>query len=338
MPPGARGPVGPRPARRALLAPDSFKGTMAASRVAAALAGPFAAAGLETDVCPLADGGEGTAEALLRALGGEWLEARAHDPLGRAISARWALLGDGRAVVESAAASGLALLRADELDAESASSRGTGELIAAALAGGARTVLVGLGGTATTDGGAGAIEALEEAGVPERARLVCLCDVRTPWERAAATFGPQKGAGPAAVARLEARLERLAEALPRDPRGRPFTGAAGGLAGGLWARFGAELRPGAAYVIEALGFERRLSASDLAVTGEGRLDATSLEGKVVGEVAALCRRAGVPLHIVAGQVAAGPGALAALGAASVREAGDEEAIRAAAAAIAAAIA
>jgi len=177
-----------------VLAPDSFKGTLTAPQVAAALAGPLEEAGYQVDRCPLADGGEGTADALLVARGGQLVEVDAHDPLGRAFGSSFALLGDGAtAVVETAAASGLALLAPGERDPERASTRGTGELIVAA-ARRAAEVLVGVGGSATTDGGRGALEAIAMSGGLGGARIICLCDVRTPWELAARTFGPQKGA------------------------------------------------------------------------------------------------------------------------------------------------
>jgi glycerate kinase len=286
-----------------LVAPDSFKGTHSAGAVTAAIARGIERAGERADPCPLADGGEGTMDALLTALGGRRVAARAHDPLGREIDAELGVLADGRAIVETAAASGLGLVGEDDRDAEAASSFGTGELIAAAVRAGATGVLVAVGGSATTDGGAGAIEAIEAAGGLREAALEVLCDVRTPFEDAARVFGPQKGADPAAVVRLAARLDRLAESLARDPRGVAMSGCAGGLSGGLWAAFGARLRPGAAAVMEAVGFDARLAAADAAVSGEGRLDEQSLEGKLVGEVAARCRAAGRPLHLIVGSVA-----------------------------------
>jgi glycerate 2-kinase len=153
-----------------------------------------------------------------------------------------------------------------------------------------------------------------------------LCDVSVPFERAAEVFAPQKGADPAAVTRLSERLIARAGALPRDPRGKAMSGAAGGLSGGLWAAFGARLVPGAAYVLGLLGFDRRLDAADAAVTGEGRLDSQSLEGKLVGEVARRCREAGVPLHAIAGSVELGDSEAERLGLASVRQAETLEAI------------
>jgi glycerate kinase len=250
---------------------------------------------------PVADGGEGTMEVLVSALGGEVRTVTASDPLGRAVEAGLALLPDGRtAIVETAQASGLGLVAEAERDAWAASTRGTGELIAAAVAAGAEKVIVTVGGSATTDGGAGALEALQEAGVAT-VQLDVLADVRTPFEQAASVFGPQKGADPKLVKRLEQRLDRIAGHLPRDPRGRPMTGAAGGLAGGLWAAHRANLVPGAAYVLDAIGFDARMRRSAFVVSGEGQLDPQTLQGKIVAEVATRCRQAGVGCHAVVGK-------------------------------------
>lgn len=321
-------------ARTALLAPDSFKGTMTAAEVAAALGAGFESAGWRFDACPLGDGGEGTGAAIAAAVGGDWVEAVATDPLGRQVDAGYHLLAGGDvAVVEVAAASGLALLAPAERDPLVATSRGTGELIARA-ARDAAEVLIAVGGSATTDGGAGALAAIDDAGGIGSARLVCLCDVTTPWELSAPTFAPQKGADAAAVAELETRLERLAATLPRDPRGVPATGAAGGISGALWARFGAELCAGAEHVCDVAGFDARARAAALVVTGEGRLDATTMEGKVVAEVARRSRALGRPLHAVVGRDDSGDEVRAELGLASVREAGDETGLARAAAQIA----
>jgi len=251
---------------------------------------------------------------LLEALGGEQRMASVHDPLRRPIEASFGLLGDGKtAVVETAQASGLPLLAPAERDPERADTYGTGELIAAAIAAGARTVLLAAGGSATTDGGRGAIEALRQSDaafvlLPPYARkrtnaevtIEVLCDVRTPYEDAARVFAPQKGADPGAVERLSARLESLAAELPRDPRGVPMSGCAGGLSGGLWAH-GAQLRPGADFVLDALDFDSRLAPADAVVSGEGRFDSQSLEGKIVGAIAARCAAAGKPLHLIVGE-------------------------------------
>jgi glycerate 2-kinase len=287
---------------RVLVAPDSFKGTFRAPEVAAAIGRGLERAGLEPpDLCPVADGGEGTAEVLLLALGGRTQGTTATDPLGRPVAAGFVLVeGGDTAIVEVAEASGLGRVAEHERDAEAATSRGTGELVVAAVEAGAGVVLVAAGGSATTDGGAGAVAAIEEAGGLDGARLVVLCDVRTPFERAPAVFGPQKGADAAAVARLEERLAGQARRWPRDPRGIPMTGAAGGLAGGLWAACDAVLEPGAPFVLGALGFDARLRAARAVVVGEGRLDEQTLQGKIVGEVATRARQTGVPCHAIVG--------------------------------------
>ncbi len=285
-----------------LVAPDAFKGTLRATQVAAAIGRGLEAAGLvPPDLCPVADGGEGTLEALLTALGGETAGARAHDPLGRELQAGFALVeGGGTAIVETAEASGLGLVAPDDRDPWAASTYGTGELICAAVDAGAEVVLVGVGGSGTTDGGAGALEAIADHGGLGGARLVVLCDVRTPWERCAEVFAPQKGADAALVTRLAERLDALAAELPRDPRGVAMTGAGGGLAGGLWACDGAVLEAGAPWILDALGFRERMRAARCVVTGEGRLDEQTLQGKVVGEIGTRTRQAGVPLHAIVG--------------------------------------
>ncbi|HEU4706985.1 MAG TPA: glycerate kinase [Solirubrobacterales bacterium] len=302
---------------RFLVAPDSFKGTFDAATVAGAIAAGIEAAGGTADRCPVADGGEGTMAVLMGALGGERRSVRVHDPLRRPIEASFALLGTGEtAIVETAQASGLTLLAPGERDAERADTYGTGELIAAAVDAGAKRVLLAVGGSATTDGGRGALEALRQSDAafvlsptyeggrtnaedPE-VTIEVLCDVQTAYEDAARVFAPQKGASPEAVERLTERLDAFADELPRDPRGVPMTGAAGGLSGGLWAH-GATLRPGADFVLDALDFEARLADADAVVSGEGRFDSQSLEGKIVGAIAARCAAAGKPLHLVVGQ-------------------------------------
>jgi glycerate kinase len=302
MPDTAR--VSPIPGVRetVLVAPDSFKGTFSATAVAEAVGEGLREAGRPVDLCPVADGGEGTLEALRPAFGGELRSVPVHGPLGRPLDGSFLLSEDGRtAVVETASASGLGLVPVDDRDPFAASTTGTGELIAAAVAAGARTVLLGVGGSATTDGGAGAIGAIELAGGLGAARLIVLCDVRTPFEDAARVFAPQKGADPDQVRRLTQRLHRLASRFERDPRGVPMTGAAGGLSGGLWAAFGAELVPGAAFVLDAIGFDERMRAARAVVTGEGRLDQQSLAGKAVSEVATRARQAGVPSFAIVGQ-------------------------------------
>lgn len=316
--------------RNVLVAPDAFKGTFTAGEVAAAIARGLEAAGRPADLCPVADGGEGTLEVLAAALGAEIHPATVEDPLGRPVEAQLGLLraggaagsrnADGRAraaalvrigvgarapagttaLIEAAQASGLDLVAAEERDPLGATTTGTGQLIVAAIAAGAETVLVGVGGSATTDGGSGAIRAIRAAGGLGQARLTVLCDVQTPFEDAATVFGPQKGADRDQVRRLTKRLEGMARRLPRDPRSVPMTGAAGGLAGGLWAAFGAELRAGAAVVLDAVGFDVRMRAARAVVTGEGRLDRQSLAGKALSEVATRARQAGVPCDAVVG--------------------------------------
>jgi glycerate kinase len=282
-----------------LVAPDKFKGTFRATEVAAAIGRGLQAAGRPVDLCPVADGGEGTMDALAVGLGAERRHADVTDPLGRPIEAEFGLAGDV-ALVDMAAASGLSLIPEAERDAVAASTAGTGELIAAAIEAGARTVYLGVGGSATTDGGAGALTAIKRAGGLEGARLIVLCDVRTPFEDAAKVYGPQKGADPDAVRRLTARLHAMARRLDRDPRGVPMTGAAGGLSGGLWGAFGAELVPGAAFVLDEIGFDARMRTARAVVTGEGKLDMQSLVGKVVSEVATRARQSGVPCHAIVG--------------------------------------
>ena len=319
--------------RSVFVAPDAFKGTFSAAQVAAAIGRGLEAGGVPVDLCPVADGGEGTLAVLVGALGGETRGTLAHDPLGRPRPAGFALLEDGgTALVEVAEASGLQLVGPPTpATAWAATTRGTGELIAAAVAEGAAVVLVAAGGSATTDGGAGAITAIEAAGGLRGAQLVVLCDVTVPWEACARTFAPQKGADPATAARLEARLDALADRLPRDPRGVPGTGAAGGLAGGLWAACGAVLEPGAPWVLDALDAGARLAAARAVVVGEGRLDAQSAQGKVGGELLRRARAAGVPCHAIVGSVSDD---LALDGLASVTVAGDLAALAAAGRALA----
>jgi glycerate kinase len=299
---------------RALVAPDSFKGTFDAPTVAGALAAGLEAAGWEVDRCPVADGGEGTMALLVEALRGELVEARVSDPLGRPVDCRFGLLDAGAtAIVETAEASGLALVAPAERDAWNASSWGTGQLIRAASMTGARKILVAVGGSATTDGGAGAIEAIRDAGGIGDARVVVLCDVEAGFEDAARIFGPQKGADAELVGRLTERLDDYAQLLPKDPRGVRATGCAGGLSGGLWAAFDAELRPGAPAVLEALGVGERMQAAQLVIAGEGCIDDQSFGGKIVGELVRRARAAAVPIHAVAGTSALSEEAVAAAG-------------------------
>jgi glycerate kinase len=244
---------------------------------------------------PVADGGEGTADVVELRFGGRWETAAVTDPLGRPRSARWLRLGDGRAVVEAAAAIGLPLLSPDERDPLRASSRGFGELLLAALEAGPSALLVGIGGVATVDGGAGLREVVDSLPVP----ATVLCDVRTTLADSARVFGPQKGARPEDVPVLERRLAALPEL---EPYARlPGSGAAGGLGAAL-AALGAELVPGAAALLELIGFDGELEGRDLVVTGEGSVDETTSAGKAPGEVARRAAAAGTRCVVFGGRV------------------------------------
>ena len=285
----------------ALASPASLKGVLTPLEAAAALAaGLRRVEGVEVDEAPVADGGEGTAMVLERSLGGEWHETTVSDPLGRPVVASWLLLPDGTGVVECAAAVGLPRLRPEELDPLRASSAGVGELIIAALEHCVEALLVGVGGVATVDGGAGMRAVLGDSlrGVPVRVA----CDVHNPLlgERGAArVFGPQKGADADAVVELESRLASLEELEPyRDVSG---AGAGGGL-GAAFAALGGELLPGAELVLDRIGFDERAARASLVVTGEGTVDATTLEGKAPGAVVERCRRLGVRCELFGGLV------------------------------------
>ena len=286
-------------------APDRFSGTAVAAEIAAAVARAAAAVGASCDQAPVADGGEGT----LEALGGAVRTATVRGPLGDLVHAEWRMLPDGTAVVEMARASGLTLAGGPGgNDPLRASTAGTGELIAAALDAGASRVIVGAGGSASTDGGLAALTVLNprrrlRAGI----ELVVACDVETLFVDAAEVFAPEKGATPAQVALLRRRLERLVQVYVRDygvdVSDLPGSGAAGGLAGGL-AAAGALLVPGFDAVAEVTDLRERIAVADLVVTGEAVVDAESFEGKAVGGVVELATEAGVPVLVVAGDVVA----------------------------------
>jgi glycerate kinase len=290
---------------RAVVCPDKFRGSLSASAAAEAMAQGVRRGGVEEVVAlPLADGGEGTLDALLDAVGGSRRTTTVTGPLGDPVEAEWAMLRGGVAVVEMARASGLALV-APRNDPLRASSRGTGELIAAAARSGARRIIVGVGGSASTDGGLGAVDALGWS-LPA-VDLIVACDVTTPFLDAARVYGPQKGASTAQIALLGRRLQRLAEhyeaRMGVDVRTVDGGGAAGGLAGAL-AALGATLEPGFDVVAGAAGLADALEGASLAVTGEGRLDRTSLAGKVVGGALAWASEHGVARRaVIAGQVA-----------------------------------
>jgi len=321
---------------RVVLAPDSFKGSITAAAAAAALADGWRSVrpGDEVRCVPLADGGEGTLDVLAAAVPGAcWHRAWVTGPGGRPADCAWLELPGGAAAVELARASGLPLLAAP--DPLGAQTTGLGEIIGHALDAGARQVTVALGGSAATDGGTGALAALgarfldasgrplpagggalrdlaavDLAGLrrPPPGGVSCLSDVRAPLlgpSGAAAVFGPQKGAGPAEVERLDAGLARLAGLLGGEP-GAAGAGAAGGTGYGLAAAWQAVIVPGAPRLCQLAGLDTALSGAGLVVTGEGRYDQTSADGKVTGTVLAAAAAAGVPAALVAGQLAADP--------------------------------
>ena len=337
---------------RILVCPNAFKGSLTAAAAAEAIRAGVerAAAGLRAenstwreeiviDILPLADGGDGTLATLVAATGGEIILCRVRGPLGLPVDAAWGRLGGARsdtAVIEMALASGLALLQYEERDPRRATTFGTGELIRAALDAGCRRIVVGIGGSATNDGGAGMACALGarlrdgkgrdiDAGgaalaglasidvsglhLPPDAKFVVACDVDNPLygpEGASAVYGPQKGALPKTVRELDAALmhyaRMLREQLGANVAAVPGSGAAGGLGAGLLAFCGAEMRSGLDLVMELTGFDARIAGCRLAITGEGRLDSQTARGKVVAGVARRARAAGVPAVALAGTV------------------------------------
>lgn len=283
-------------------APDKFRGSLTAREAAAAIAAAAERAGWDVDEAPVADGGEG----ILEVLGGRRRRTIVTGPLRERVDAEWRLNGR-TAVIEMAQAAGLGLVGGPEgNDPVAATTAGVGELVVEAVRQGARRVVVGLGGSATTDGGEGAVAVVERAGLPRTVELVAACDVTTTFVEAARVFAPQKGASAAQVELLVRRLERLAQVYEErygiDVRSMPGSGSAGGLGGGL-AAIGASLVPGFEVVAEALELEERVGEAALVVTGEGYLDEQSFHGKAVGGVVELARAAGVPLLVVAGDAA-----------------------------------
>jgi glycerate kinase len=343
---------------RILIAPNAFKGTLTAGEAAAAAARGAARAlpGAELELLPVADGGDGLLEALRPALGGRLLRTAVDGPLGVKVRARWLLAGR-TAVIEMAEASGLRLLKGGKLRPLDATTRGVGQLILAAAERGAREVAVGLGGSASNDGGAGCAEAfgfelLDAAGrpVPPGARgLASLAEIRPGAAAArlkglkvtgladvrnrllgplgsARVFGPQKGAGPAEVRFMDGALRVYARAVKafngRDVAGLPGGAAAGGLGAGLAAFFGASLENGAAFVLERTGFFGALARADVLITGEGCFDRQTFYGKAPGAAIAAARRLGKPALVVCGRCLLGSRrALAARGVRGVIEAG-----------------
>lgn len=292
-------PAARRPTRL-LAAPDKFKGTASAAAVARAIAAGAARAGADCRLCPLADGGEGT----LEALGGANRKIVVAGPDGSPVTAAWRLAGDV-AVVEMALASGLTLAGgAERNDPVAATTRGTGELIREALLAGAREVIVGVGGSATTDGGVGALGALGDfVPFPPSVQVTVAADVTTTFGDAAAVFGPQKGATSEQVLQLTERLRVLAAAYHHrfgvDVESIPGSGAAGGLAGAL-AAAGAKVTSGFDLVARTVRLEEAMAEVDVVVTGEGHLDAQSMAGKVTGRVAGLAGSRGLPVLMVVG--------------------------------------
>ncbi len=288
---------------RVVVAPDSFRGSARALDLVAALRRALGAVGHEVDGVALSDGGEG----FLDALGGANRVATVTGPLGDPVDAPWRYAGE-RGVVEMSRASGLELVGgAEGNDPMAATTSGTGEVLGAAIDAGCRRIVVGVGGSATTDGGLGALRALEPLGRLRGIELVVACDVRTTFVDAAEQFAPQKGATPAQVELLRRRLGRLAqvylESYGVDVTSMVGSGAAGGLAGGL-AAVGARLVGGFDLVADEVDLADRISAADLVVTGEGLLDEQSFAGKVVGGVAELAAQAGVPVLAVVGEAVA----------------------------------
>jgi glycerate kinase len=326
---------------RIVIAPQAFKGSAGAHEVAEAIGEGFRRvwSSVEIDLVPIADGGEGTVRALVEATRGTYRTARVRDPLGRPIEARWGVIDDGTAVLEMAASSGLPLLRPHERDPLRASTFGTGQLLKEAAASGARRIIVGLGGSATNDAGAGLLRALglqllDKSGnpVPEggaalsalvriegeidpivrNTEILVASDVRNPLcgpEGATAVFGPQKGARPEDVRRLESALVHFADVVAAhvgvDHRNAPGAGAAGGLGFALIAFLSAQIRPGADLVLDAARIDDRLHGASLCVTGEGRLDGQSLYGKASLAVARRAVAVGVPAAAIVGSLGDG---------------------------------
>lgn len=324
---------------RIVVAPDKFKGSMTARAAGDAMARglrrAFTAA--QIDVVPVADGGDGTAEVLVDALGGKLETIDVQGPDGATVRASFGLLPGDRAVIELARASGLELIASGKNDPLTASTYGTGQLIAAAIDEGAKSIILGIGGSATNDGGAGALAALgaifsdaagkalalggaalaalstlDAAPLATRLRGISIdiaSDVANPLcgaNGASAVYGPQKGADPHDVRRLDGALAHFADVVERSIGARirdvPGAGAAGGAGFGFMALAGARLRPGADLVLEALAFERRVEGADLIVTGEGRLDRQTLAGKAPYAVAQAGRRRGIPVVAIVGSL------------------------------------
>jgi glycerate kinase len=312
-----------------LIAPAAFGGTLRATEVAAALARGLEAGGWPVDPCPVADGGAGTLDALLPALGGEpaTVEVRGRDvPIGL-------LDGGARALVELGAVLDPVAASADGASPGGGtrarrSSAPAGELLLAAAATGAGTLLVGAGDVLAPDGGAGMLRAIEQGG-GVGAQLVVLCDVRTAIERVGEALAGEGALSRDRARSLARRLEAVATELPRDPRGVAYGGAGGGIAGVLWAACGARLEPGAPFVLDALAFDARMRAARAVIVGEGRLDLGTLAGKAPGEIATRARQAGVPCFAAVGARTLDAFGARILDLQAVLEAGDPRALEAA---------
>ena len=318
---------------RILLAPDSFKESLSATDVAHAMELGInrVDSAIECDLCPIADGGEGTVEALVTATGGTFHEDEVAGPLGDPVVAKWGMLGDRRtAVIEMAQAAGLHLVAKDQRDPGKTSTHGVGELIGKALDADAKTIIVGIGGSATNDGGAGMAQALGVRfdGIQERINgdmlgwirrvdtkhrdkrldnvtVIVACDVTNPLtgpNGASAIYGPQKGASSQQVAKLDDNLSHLARMVKSVDPDIPGAGAAGGLGYGLVAFCGGELRRGIEIVLDAVRFRDRVRNADLVLTGEGALDGQSLQGKACLGIAALAAEQNVPTIALVGKV------------------------------------
>ncbi|HEX77556.1 MAG TPA: glycerate kinase [Dehalococcoidia bacterium] len=324
-----------------VVAPQAYKGNLTALEVAQAIERGIRAVAPEAEVVlvPMADGGEGTVQALVDATGGRFISTQVTDPMGKPVLAAWGLLGDGlTAVIEMSAASGLPLVPPEKRNPLVATTYGTGELILAAVAAGCRKLIIGIGGSATNDGGAGMAQALgarlldaEGKQLPwggaalayldhiditameprlRECQVVVACDVANPLcgpQGASAVYGPQKGATPEMVTQLDAALAHYADIIERDLgidiRDLPGAGAAGGLGAGLVAFLKAELRPGIDIVCEAIGLTEKLRDADLVFTGEGRLDGQTIFGKSACGVAQRAKAFGLPVIAIAGEVA-----------------------------------
>jgi glycerate kinase len=295
------------PYRKAVVAPDSFKGCLSAQEVASTLVSALRGLHPDWEVIghPLADGGEGTVDVLTPALGGEFRLAVVSDPLGRPATARYGLVDD-TAVIEVAEACGLKYLEAGERNPLVASTYGVGELLMAARAQGARRFVIGLGGTATCDGGAGMLQ-VPGPGALQDCSVELLCDVEIPFigpEGAVQRYAPQKGASPEDLAVLEERMKAFAGTLLSetgvDVLALPGAGAAGGLAGAFTACFGAENRSGIDRILDLTGFDAVAEGADLVITGEGKSDRQTLSGKVA--LGVLRRAEGIPVVLLSGRI------------------------------------